>query len=96
MKLPSEKEAVILQLLMNEPDGMYGLEMVRESDQLTRGTVYVTLNRMAEKGFVESRQEDRGSEGGLPKRVFTITSTGRSALRAYIASHRAVEEAWSA
>lgn len=96
MNLPSDKEVVILHMLKNDPDGMYGLEMVRESDELKRGTVYVTLNRMAEKGFVESRQEDRGAEGGLPKRVFSITGTGRRALRAYVAQQRAVQEAWSA
>lgn len=95
MNLPSDKEAIILQLLTSDPDGMYGLEMVRESDQLKRGTVYVTLNRMAEKGLVESRQEDRGSEGGLPRRVFTITGKGRRTFRAYLAAQSAAQEAWS-
>ena len=54
----SKKEAVILDLLVNQ-GSMYGLEMIRASDELKRGTVYVTLGRMAEKGYVESNLEDR-------------------------------------
>lgn len=95
----SAKEAVILQLLMDEPDGMYGLQMVRESDELKRGTVYTTLNRMAEKGLVESRREDRGGEGGLPRRVFTVTGTGVRTLKAHEMAEKAkrqvFEEGWA-
>lgn len=99
MELPnlSKREAQILELLVGEPDGMYGLEMVRTSSELKRGTVYVTLNRMAEKGLVESRREDRGSEGGLSRRVFTVTGLGQRTWKAYVTAQRimAGEEAWA-
>ncbi len=37
---------------------LFGLQMVELSDgRLKRGTVYVTLGRMQEKGYLESRQE---------------------------------------
>lgn len=99
MEIPnlSKREAQILELLVGEPDGMYGLEMVRASAELKRGTVYPTLNRMAEKGLVESHKEDRGSEGGLPRRVFTVTGLGQRTWKAYVAAQRimAGEEAWA-
>lgn len=95
MSIPdlSRMEAEILRILAENPEGMYGLEMVRESDLLKRGTVYVTLNRLAQKGFVESTREDRGSEGGLPRRVFTHTGEGATAWRSWLAARRAAEEA---
>lgn len=75
----SKKEAVILHLLVNEGD-MYGLEMIRASNELKRGTVYVTLGRMAEKGYVESRLED-APEGGVARRVYRATGCGRRVFR---------------
>ena len=57
MNLPrvSRKEFVILGLLVGRGE-MFGLQLVETMpDQLTRGTVYVTLQRMAVKGFVSSR-----------------------------------------
>jgi DNA-binding PadR family transcriptional regulator len=40
---------------------MYGLKLIKASDErLKRGTVYVTLGRMEEKGFVRSRIDQEG------------------------------------
>ena len=52
------KERLILDLLLNAPGcELYGLEMVKKSGgALKRGTVYVTLERMADKGYVTSRE----------------------------------------
>ena len=79
----SRKERIILDLLINTGE-MYGLELVKNSDgELKRGTVYVTLNRMAEKGYVESRQVDAPAhEGGLPRRKFTATGHGARVFQA--------------
>jgi len=80
--LPSRKEAVILELLASGGE-RYGLELVEASDgRLKRGTVYVTLGRMEDKGLVESRQEDRPGESGLPRRLYRPTALGRRALAA--------------
>jgi PadR family transcriptional regulator PadR len=80
----SPKEAVILDLL---PPGreMYGLELVAASrGGLKRGTVYVTLGRMEEKGYVVSRLEDAPpAAGGLPRRVYEATPFGRRVLDAW-------------
>ncbi len=77
----SPKEALILELLISHGE-LYGLELVEASGgALKRGTVYVTLGRMADKGYVESRQVKEEGEAGLPRRVFQATGYGVKALR---------------
>jgi DNA-binding PadR family transcriptional regulator len=78
------KEALILELLIEQSE-MYGLQLVAASKgRLKRGTVYVTLGRMEEKGFITSRVESTPSaEGGLPRRIYEPTAFGRRVLRAY-------------
>jgi DNA-binding PadR family transcriptional regulator len=79
----AETELLILQLLKNEPAGMYGLELVKASaNTLKRGTVYVTLGRMEEKGFVRSRVKREADHPGLPRPRYTITALGERALQA--------------
>ena len=78
----SPKEALILQLLLDHGD-LYGLQLVATSARrLKRGTVYVTLGRMEDKGYITSHQADAPAEaGGLPRRRYTPTSLGRRVLR---------------
>jgi DNA-binding PadR family transcriptional regulator len=78
------KESLILDLLAAR-DEMYGLELVATSvGRLKRGTVYVTLSRMEEKGYVESRQESRKAGAiGLPRRLYRITPLGLRVHRAW-------------
>jgi PadR family transcriptional regulator PadR len=73
----SGKETVILELLLDGQE-MYGLELVGASRRrLKRGTVYVTLQRMEEKGYVQSRTEADRGEPGLPRRLYKATAAGR-------------------
>jgi PadR family transcriptional regulator, regulatory protein PadR len=83
------KEALILELLVEESE-LYGLQLVAASKRrLKRGTVYVTLGRMEEKGFITSRLEDAPPQvGGLPRRVYEATPFGRRVLDAYELVHR--------
>ena len=70
----SATERLIVELLAAQEE-MFGLQMVELSDgRLKRGTVYVTLGRMQEKGYLESRQEPL-PEGaiGLPRRLYRPT-----------------------
>lgn len=80
----SAKESLILQLLVRH-DEAYGLELVSASrGRLKRGTVYVTLGRMEEKGYISSRLEDAPAEaGGLPRRIYKPTALGRQVLEAW-------------
>lgn len=74
----SPKELLVLSLLA-DADELYGLQLVAASDgALKRGTVYVTLGRMEEKGYIRSRQEDPPpGAGGLPRRVYAATALGQ-------------------
>lgn len=87
------KEQVILELLAS-CGPMYGLQLVERSDgALKRGTVYVTLGRMAAKGFVESEEQPVPPGGiGLPRRIYRLTATGERILRVWTAF--AHELAW--
>jgi DNA-binding PadR family transcriptional regulator len=79
----SGKEAVVLELLH---DGeQYGLEIVRLSEgRLKRGTVYTTLNRMQQKGYVQSRSEEKPAHvPGIPRRLFRATPYGLRVLAAH-------------
>ncbi len=81
-RLPSSKELIVLNMLASRRE-MYGLEMVQASGgKLARGTVYVTLMRMEDKGYVTSKQLKDDRVSGLPKRVFSITGLGQRALAA--------------
>jgi DNA-binding PadR family transcriptional regulator len=75
---------LILELLVQETE-LYGLQLVAASKgRLKRGTVYVTLGRMEEKGYISSRLEDAPPEaGGLPRRLYQPTTLGRRVLDAW-------------
>ncbi len=87
----SSKERLILGLLVGSGP-KYGLELVDESHgSLKRGTVYVTLGRMEEKGLVESRHEtDPRSAERLRRRMYHATAHGRRVLDAWTAVARAL------
>ena len=80
----SPKETEILQFLVGRGEA-YGLEMVKASEgRLKRGTIYVTLNRMEEKGYVESRKEAaKEGQQGPPRRLYKATGHGAHVLNAW-------------
>ena len=80
----SAKESLILDLLATG-DELYGLQLVAASKgRLKRGTVYVTLGRMEDKGYVTSRAEDApDGAGGLPRRLYVATPHGLRVLKAW-------------
>ena len=92
----SQKEALILSLLADgEP--LYGLQLVDDSrGKLKRGTVYVTLGRMEDKGLITSRTEDPpDGAGGLPRRLYRPTPQGLRVFRAWSAFLRKLKPAVS-
>jgi len=85
----SATERLIVELLA-EHEELFGLRMVELSDgRLKRGTVYVTLGRMHEKGYLESRQEPL-PEGaiGLPRRLYRPTGFAMRVLAAWRAAEQ--------
>ena len=73
----SPKEMLTLEMLISKGE-MFGLEMVEASEgELKRGTIYVTLQRMGDKGYIESREEPRTMpEIGIPRRKYSATGLG--------------------
>jgi PadR family transcriptional regulator PadR len=56
---------------------------------LTRGSIYVTLDRLEKKGLVESAfSEPEAVPGGKARRLFRVRSDGMAALKA---ARRAVD-----
>jgi DNA-binding PadR family transcriptional regulator len=87
------KQRLILELLVSQGP-MFGLQLVEASNgRLKRGTVYVTLGLLEQKGYVESKQEAQEPGAiGLPRRIYRPTGLGERALRAWTALAR--ELAW--
>ena len=78
------KERLILELLVaNGP--LFGLALVdRSAGALKRGTVYVTLGRLENKGLISSEQEPAHPGAiGLPRRIYQVTGLGERVLRAW-------------
>lgn len=92
MQLPtlSGKERLILEQLVAD-GAKYGLQLVDDSrGRLKRGTVYVTLGRMEEKGLVSSQREaTSGEESAIPRRMYHATAHGRRVLAAWTSVARA-------
>jgi len=91
----SAKEYLVLEMLVaNGPS--YGLQLVGASKgQLKRGTVYVTLGRMEEKGYVESEPDpDAADHLVLPRRIYRPSGYGLKVLEAWGAMQRVLE--WGA
>jgi DNA-binding PadR family transcriptional regulator len=82
---------LILELLSTRQ--MFGLQLVEESDgALKRGTVYVTLGRMQDKGYVESWAETPSPQSiGLPRRLYRPTRYGLRVLAAWAAALRTLK-----
>lgn len=74
-------EFLVMEMLERNGE-MFGLEMVDQSGgELKKGTIYVTLGRMADKGLVASRTES-GAESASQKRLYTPTDYGRRVFKA--------------
>ena len=81
-----EFEELILLMIMLLKDEAYGLAIRKELKEqanrtVTIGAVHGTVNRLEKKGFIESRLGGASDlRGGRRKRLFTITSAGKSIL----------------
>jgi DNA-binding PadR family transcriptional regulator len=90
----SRKEHLVLEMLIQSGHELYGLEMVEVSNgTLKRGTIYVTLQRMQEKGLVDSKPEPRTApEIGIPRRLYSVSGYGQRVYRAYRAAQAILKQ----
>ena len=64
---------------------------IMQATGLTSGTVYPTLDRLEQNGFLTSRWEDEPAahaEGRPARRYFSLTATGATALREALLRNR--------
>jgi DNA-binding PadR family transcriptional regulator len=82
-----ELEFVVLLVTARLGADAYGAEIRRDVIERTRrdystGAVYASLQRLEDKGFLESYEsEPLPVRGGRSRRHFLVTTAGRSALR---------------
>jgi DNA-binding PadR family transcriptional regulator len=83
----SEWELMVLLALMRLGEDAYGVPICREIEAQTGreaavGSVYATLERLEEKGFVDSELGKPTAErGGRAKKYFRITNNGVREVR---------------
>lgn len=86
-RLPSQRQAIILSILINGEK--YGREIRNEYEERTHrkmplGSLYTTLSRMEGYGFVKSRMGESAHErGGNRRKYFEITGAGQRAFDAF-------------
>lgn len=79
------RELKALRLLMDNPRGLYGSELVALSDNyLGRGTVYTLLSRLVEKGYVREIEEEPTSALQIARTRHVISGEGRKAVQEYV------------
>ena len=84
-----EFELLILAALLMLGDNAYGMTVHEQVEKLAAGirsvslgSVYTTLDRLEQKGYVKSWFSDPTPErGGRSKRFFEITGTGEKAVK---------------
>ncbi|GJM26957.1 MAG: hypothetical protein DHS20C16_33720 [Phycisphaerae bacterium] len=82
--MPSQTELCLLQVLFNAE--LFGREILDKYEMLAGrklpiGTLYTTLDRMEQKGFVKSRfGKTTASRGTNRRKFFKISAKGHSAL----------------
>jgi len=81
----SPKEFIAMNLLVGSK-AMYGLQMVEKSNgELKRGTIYLTLHRLEEKGYVTSETEEAKPGIAQPRRLYKPSALG---VRVFHALHK--------
>jgi len=83
-----EFEQVVLLAVHRRGDSAYGVTVRQEIEdrvgrEVSIGAVYATMNRLEDKGYVESHETDPVPiRGGRSRRHFKMTPSGARALRA--------------
>jgi PadR family transcriptional regulator PadR len=93
-----EFEQLVLLAVMRLDDGAYAVPIRQEIESRTsrsvaRGALYVTLDRLEEKGYVKSWLADATAErGGRAKRFYEVKPAGAKALEYSWAALRSMWE----
>ncbi|MFJ1299144.1 PadR family transcriptional regulator [Pseudomonadota bacterium AL_CKDN230030165-1A_HGKHYDSX7] len=94
VNLTKVEAAILQQLVAAAGSELYGLQMVDKDKGVKRGSIYVYLGRLIDKGFVESRLET-DSDLPTPRRLYKITATGVRQFRAQQAAEQSYARAFN-
>ena len=105
LESPGQFEQLVLSAILSLHDDAYGVSIHSRVEQLATpkpvslGAVYVTLDRMEDKGFITYRLSDPTPErGGRSKRCYRLEALGERALQdSAVTAKRVwdlVSEAW--
>ncbi|MBV9764539.1 MAG: helix-turn-helix transcriptional regulator [Acidobacteriaceae bacterium] len=93
-------EQLVLTAILSLHDNAYGVTIHKKVADLAQpkrvslGAIYVTLDRLEDKGFVSSWLSDPTSErGGRAKRCYRLEALGEQALRESAATALRISEA---
>lgn len=85
----TEKQLMILRLLLDHPHGLYGSDFVDLSHgKLKRGSIYTTLDRMIADGFVSEAQDAPEAPHLAPRTRHIIAAAGHRAYYEFLSTHR--------
>ncbi len=93
-----ELEQMVLLAITRLGSDAYGMAVLRELESradrvVSRGALYLVLERMVQKGYLSTRLgEPTPGRGGRAKRFFELTEVGREAIRVSGRSLRALWE----
>lgn len=74
-------EVLILNLLLENPDGCYGSELVHLSEgKLKRSSIYALLGRAETSGLIRAIEEPASATLAVPRTRYKMTAEGRKAL----------------
>ena len=82
-----ELEHLVLLAIVRLGADAYGMSVLRELEEragrtVSRGALYLVLERLVQKGYLSARMGEASPErGGRAKRFFRLTDEGREALR---------------
>ena len=92
----NQKDLTLLRYLLSRGES-YGLDLVKAGHG-KRGTIYVDLHMLENRGLLVSREDEDISperlalRGNRPRRLYKITTVGEAALLVDAAARRAKEE----
>lgn len=81
---PTLAEVNVMRVLQDAPKGLYGLQIVAGSNgTVSRGSVYVLLDRLERKSFIDVRRTDvKGTYPGMQRPHYKLNAEGRRVLAA--------------
>jgi PadR family transcriptional regulator PadR len=92
-------EQIVLTAILSLRDGAYGVTIQEKACELAApkkvslGAVYVTLDRLEDKGLISSRLSDPTPErGGRAKRLYRLEALGERALEESAATAKRIWE----